>query len=66
MEIQRQRTDLWTQSGRERVSRMEKVASTYTHYQIRWIVRQMAGEKLLIVSFFFFNFKLSGNLTIKK
>ena len=32
---------------------MEKVASTYTHYQIRWIVRQMAGEKLLIVSFFF-------------
>ena len=28
----RKRLDLWTQHGKERVGRMEKVAPTYIHY----------------------------------
>ena len=29
-----QRTDLWTQWEKERVRRMEKVTSIYTHYHV--------------------------------
>jgi len=35
--------DLWTEGRRERIGRKEEVASTYTHYGVRWAV----GEELL-------------------
>ena len=34
METQMQRMDLWTQRGRERMGRMEKVASSYIHNHV--------------------------------
>ena len=35
MEIQMKETDLWTQRGKLRVGRIEKVALTYIHYLIK-------------------------------
>ena len=32
IETQMQRTDLWTQGGKERVGQIERVALTYIHY----------------------------------
>lgn len=42
METQTQRTNLWTQPGKERAGEVEKVAQTYTHYR----VEQMTSGKL--------------------
>ena len=45
MEIQMSRTDLWIQEGKERVGRIEKVASTYIY--ILSCVKQIASGTLL-------------------
>ena len=34
METQAQRTDLWTQQGKERLEQIEKVALTYIRYHV--------------------------------
>ena len=35
MEVQTQRTDLWTQRRKERVGQIERAALTLIHYHIR-------------------------------